>query len=63
MFKLIIFLVLSIVFSFIFQYVIGGDNALRYQGFTIQVNIYEILISGLLLSNLVVLICLLKKKF
>ena len=60
--KLFIFFVLGTLFSLIFHFVVGGDSALNYQNMVIKFNLYDVLLAALLLSNLFVLILLLRRK-
>ena len=60
--KLFIFFVLGTLFSLIFHFVVGGDSALNYQNMVIKFNLYDVLLATLLLSNLFVLILLLRRK-
>lgn len=60
--KLFIFFALSVVFSLIFHFIIGGDTALNYQHMVIQFSLYDVLLATLLLSNLFALVLLLRRK-
>ncbi len=57
----IVFLVGSL-FSFILQFLLGGDGVINYQNIVIKINLSDLMIMFLLLSNLIAVLLLIKRK-
>lgn len=60
--KIFIVFLVSIILSFIFQFVMGGNAPLNFEQITIRLNVTDILIVALLITNLAFLIAFLKRK-
>lgn len=60
--KLLCFFLVATGFSLILHFILGGDNSLSYQNIQIKFTLVDVIIAGLMLSNLLVLALLLRKK-
>lgn len=60
--RLAILFIVSILFSLIFQFVLGGDGSVNYHDTVINITLSDLLILALLLSNLIAVIFLIKRK-
>ena len=60
--KLLCFFLVATGFSLILHFILGGDSSLSYHNIQIKFTLVDVIIAGLMLSNLLVLALLLRKK-
>ena len=60
--KLLCFFLVATGFSLILHFILGGDSSLSYQNIQIKFSLTDVIIASLMLSNLLVLVFLLRKK-
>lgn len=60
--KLFCFFLIATGFSLLLHFIMGGDSSFNYQNIQISFSLTDVIIASLMLSNLLVLIFLLRKK-
>lgn len=60
--KLLCFFLVATGFSLILHFILGSDSSVSYQNIQIKFSLTEVIIAALMLSNLLVLVLLLRKK-
>ena len=62
MIKLITAFVVMVIFSLVFHFILGGDSLIKWQQLVIKINLQDLLVGLLLVSNLLALIVIVRNK-